>query len=289
MVQNISSARISNCREKHPRAHHFRPFYECGNSRRAYQGRPSRQCYVDTLYRNTILCHFLATIFYRRTYIFVSDNCHLHDAVSSHQNAILYVWYSLVIPRMVRVNDCKIVVLIVVCGWISAYIYAANPTLRALLMVLVTSMATIYNFSHLDNVISSPPFHAIVAYICNIMLFLAPIVLPRLRPIFASPSLRYLGYISYPLYLSHEDSVAAIAQYLYVTSGGSVALSAILIAVVLVIFSATLVAKFDEPFVRRLLAPFYVAITQALIGARAPTPSFATEQRIETTQATALL
>ena len=121
------------------------------------------------------------------------------------------------------------------------------------------------------------------------MLFLAPIVLPRLRPIFASPSLRYLGYISYPLYLSHEDSVAAIAQYLYVTSGGSVALSAILIAVVLVIFSATLVAKFDEPFVRRLLAPFYVAITQALIGARAPTPSFATEQRIETTQATALL
>lgn len=94
--------------------------------------------------------------------------------------------------------------------------------------------------------------HALAAWLVSI-LFAATLIFERVRQVFASKIIVFFGFISYPLYLMHENAMVALTVKLARFWPQLSPSLAPLLALLPIIVIAWLVAKFGEPQLRDLI------------------------------------
>lgn len=99
--------------------------------------------------------------------------------------------------------------------------------------------------------------YVIIASFSALLLFLLPIYIERLRSIFSGKFLLFFGFISYPLYLIHENAMISLILKFNKYFGGQVPLFLLpLLAITILSIIAFFIAKYIEPLLKRGLNKF---------------------------------
>ena len=107
------------------------------------------------------------------------------------------------------------------------------------------------------------------AAVIVVMLFAAAVSLPSLQKILSWRLLLYLGFVSYPLYLLHENMMVAMIVKMGSAAPWVPAILMPLPPILAVIAAASLIAIYIEPWLRRCLHPAYRKM-RTWIGVPAP-------------------
>lgn len=139
-------------------------------------------------------------------------------------------------------------------GWFAIgaflYVYYAQKSAMALTLAVIMAALTVAQQNGFNG---RPDLGVKIPAILITMLFALPVISSRIRPIFNQPSLLFLGFISYPLYLLHENLMVALTVKVSKWSPGLLPILEPLAPVCFVMLAAWIVAAFGEPFLRRQL------------------------------------
>jgi peptidoglycan/LPS O-acetylase OafA/YrhL len=140
-----------------------------------------------------------------------------------------------------------------------AFVFQRDRSPFALILALLSAAVGIYALS--DN---SPNFSSLITFASlNIALFIAPIFSGTIRRILERRLLLFFGFVSYPMYLVHENFMASVLGY---SSGQPevvrFAVAAVAFANVLVI--SWLIAAHGEAFLQRVFKPAWLRLRIAV-------------------------
>lgn len=97
--------------------------------------------------------------------------------------------------------------------------------------------------------------YVMVASFSALLLFLLPIYFQQLRNIISAKLLLFFGFISYPLYLIHENAMISMILKFHKSFDGQIPLFLLpLMAIAILSVMAFIIAKYGEPFLKRGLA-----------------------------------
>lgn len=108
-----------------------------------------------------------------------------------------------------------------------------------------------------------------VAALIVALLFTVAIVQPWMQALLSRRALLFLGFISYPLYLLHENMMVAMIVKIGHATPWLPAILMPLLPIAIVIGAGGLVAVYIEPWLRRRLKPVYLKM-RACIGVATP-------------------
>lgn len=134
-------------------------------------------------------------------------------------------------------------------GWFAsgclAYLFYNNRQWKFLLPALIIAVfEIIYRSNEL--------YRYIIAF-AILAAFMLPVYFEQLRGLFANRFLLFVGFISYPLYLIHENDMIAIIIKLHNHFAFIPGALLPLISISILCFIAWLIAKYAEPFVKNLI------------------------------------
>jgi peptidoglycan/LPS O-acetylase OafA/YrhL len=132
-------------------------------------------------------------------------------------------------------------------GGAFAYLFFVHKQKRYLLLCFAVCSCELWRTFYADP-------YVIIASYCAITLFLLPVYFENFRAVLSSKFLLFFGFISYPLYLIHENAMIAMIIKFDRVFGGKiphVILPLIAISVLSVI--AYVIAKYLEPLVKNVL------------------------------------
>lgn len=93
----------------------------------------------------------------------------------------------------------------------------------------------------------------IAAYLGIVAVFTAAVMSPRIQAYLSRPWLLFLGFISYPLYLIHENMMVSMTQTLKRVLGDQFSVINYGVPIAIVIALGWCIAKYVEPWVRSLI------------------------------------
>jgi peptidoglycan/LPS O-acetylase OafA/YrhL len=105
-----------------------------------------------------------------------------------------------------------------------------------------------------------------------VALFTAAVLLPWIQALLSRRWLLFLGFISYPLYLLHENMMVAMIVKVGHATPWVPAILMPLFPILVVVAAGSLIAVYIEPWLRRQLKPLYLKM-RAWINAPAPVVS----------------
>jgi peptidoglycan/LPS O-acetylase OafA/YrhL len=108
-----------------------------------------------------------------------------------------------------------------------------------------------------------------VAALIVALLFTLAVVQPWMQALLSRRALLFLGFISYPLYLLHENMMVAMIVKIGHATPWVPAILMPLLPILIVIAAGGLVAVYIEPWLRRRLKPVYLKM-RACIGVATP-------------------
>jgi peptidoglycan/LPS O-acetylase OafA/YrhL len=108
-----------------------------------------------------------------------------------------------------------------------------------------------------------------VAALVVVLLFSAAVALPPIQVALSRRLLLFIGFISYPLYLLHENMMVAMIVKIGRATPWVPALLMPILPILAVIGAGSLIAVYIEPWLRKKLKPVYLGM-RALIGVAAP-------------------
>lgn len=137
-------------------------------------------------------------------------------------------------------------------GWfllgITAYKYTIQPQKKNILILIFYSVILILlNLS--ENIFEN------LAYIITISLFILPFFSEKIKKFFSNYFLLFIGFVSYPLYLLHQNLVTGLAIKLSIKFPNLNTLIYPAIFIILIIFISYLIAK-AEPKIKSIIGRF---------------------------------
>jgi peptidoglycan/LPS O-acetylase OafA/YrhL len=135
-------------------------------------------------------------------------------------------------------------------GWFTTgsltYLYYVSKQNKYLICSFITGFTSIFSISLLS-------FDTVIAIIIILLIFIATVYFDNLKKIFANKLFLFFGFISYPLYLIHENALIALIiktqkQFHFIPN---IALPIIPLAIL--VFIAYLIAKVLEPEIHKLI------------------------------------
>ncbi|AWG22207.1 hypothetical protein FFWV33_12120 [Flavobacterium faecale] len=131
-----------------------------------------------------------------------------------------------------------------------AYIYYSTKQksflYSALLLSIIVAAIEILKHKSFD-------FYLITFVLCIFALFFSPIYFTNLKLVTSNKLFHFFGFVSYPLYLIHENAmIALIIKFNNITSHIPHLLLPLL-PIVILAFISYLIAKYVEPFIRKLI------------------------------------
>ena len=131
------------------------------------------------------------------------------------------------------------------CGALS-YLYYIGKNKN---LLLYTLLAGVISVGSLDITTKGTPIAATVI----LLVFVATIYFDQLKPIFENRVLLFIGFISYPLYLIHENTLIALIIKLGKQFMSIPHIVLPFLPILLLIGIAYVIAKYLEPLLRKLL------------------------------------
>lgn len=139
-------------------------------------------------------------------------------------------------------------------GWFASgallYVYTKEHHTRLLVWAVVIGLAAAFSMKGVET-------QAIWAGIVVVLLFASSILSKRLQSFLTHPYLLVLGFVSYPLYLLHENMMVSLIVKMGAIAPWMPALLVPIIPMLLVIALGWMVAKFAEPWVRNQIIGSY--------------------------------
>lgn len=133
-------------------------------------------------------------------------------------------------------------------GWFAsgslAYLYFVSKENRYLYLSVLTGFSETYQFRH--------DLQSWLFSIFILLLFFVPIYFQKARSLLSNSVLLFLGFVSYPLYLIHENTmISLICKVSKIIDIPSILLP--LVPIAILIFIAFIITKILEPFVRKMI------------------------------------
>jgi peptidoglycan/LPS O-acetylase OafA/YrhL len=133
-------------------------------------------------------------------------------------------------------------------GWFAsgslAYLYFISKKHKYLFFSILAALFEIYKYRY-DSTL-------LLFCIFILLLFFIPIYFEKTRILVSNPLLLFFGFISYPLYLIHENAMIAlickISKFITIPY-----LLLPIVAIFILIFISYLIVKIVEPFVRKMI------------------------------------
>jgi peptidoglycan/LPS O-acetylase OafA/YrhL len=137
-------------------------------------------------------------------------------------------------------------------GWFAsgALYYLFTKTRDVRLFVLATAMAIISSFS--GSFFSKLGTAEHVALLLVIALFSTALLSPRIQSMLSVGALVFVGFVSYPLYLFHNNMIVGLTQW--IGSHSQLSSTAPIPPIILAVAIAWIIAKFAEPPIKHWLS-----------------------------------
>lgn len=137
-------------------------------------------------------------------------------------------------------------------GWfligVCAYKFDKDRSIFKGILLLVVSLSAVLTTSYIN-------LEVIIASTIISLLFLIPIFFLKFRSIFSNKFLLFFGFISYPLYLVHQNFVTGMAIKLYNFNSNFPSYMYPLIFLIIIVFIAFLITKYERKL-NRILRSF---------------------------------
>ncbi len=140
-------------------------------------------------------------------------------------------------------------------GWFAsgslAYLYFISKKNKFLYFSILVGLSEIYKYRNDSKLLLFSIFILFVFFI--------PIYFEKTRLLLSNPALLFLGFISYPLYLIHENAMIALICKIY----KFVEIPYILLPIVpifILVFISYIITKILEPFVRKIIIQISTSI-----------------------------
>jgi len=142
-------------------------------------------------------------------------------------------------------------------GWFAAgalfYRYFHERKMALLLAAIVVALAS-------AAVAGGMRWQQTIASLIVVIIFTAAVLTSSFQSVLSRPSLIFLGFISYPLYLIHENMMVSMIIKMGHATPWMPAILVPVAPIIVVIGAASLVAKYAEPWVREKLRPIYLKL-----------------------------
>jgi peptidoglycan/LPS O-acetylase OafA/YrhL len=129
-----------------------------------------------------------------------------------------------------------------------AYLYFNSRQLKYLIFCVAICSFDIVQSELLDR-------GRMIAGFVILTIFILPVYYPKLRMVFSNKIFLFLGFLSYPFYLIHENAmIAMIIKFNKISNGSIPHLLLPLIPICILIGIAYVIAKYLEPFLKNFLS-----------------------------------
>lgn len=176
------------------------------------------------------------------------------------RNKALIILFSLYIYAVIGLYyPLKFSNLFIYYGWFTSgclaylYIMKGKSKIYLFLSIIIFIISLLFNHTFYNNNGQPFPFIEYLVYgILIVFIFFIPIIFEKSRNIIGNRLFLFIGFISYPLYLIHENFMISMITKLQVYNIIPEFLLPILPILILIAISY-LIAKWVEPFIRKII------------------------------------